>query len=233
MAKPKSLLKGQELTPDNHHPNTPLEWDASLHLHKKVTVGNKGKKVGVSGSLYVASNREIGVAYDKGGNNHGHIRNKKEENDLREKFKKEVREALTDSEEATAFIKNIREHVDCLSQGKDNPLVARDRMVEAFDNIMDAFGVSTNQKKIIRNSNNELFLLYVDTPKLMDYVGYLAYVVTRYNRYYHLQELFEPGVYYVTFIDGQLSVGEFSPYAALKYRMKGFSISGRGMYEGL
>lgn len=26
MAKPKSLLKGQELTPDNHHPNTPLEW---------------------------------------------------------------------------------------------------------------------------------------------------------------------------------------------------------------
>lgn len=40
MAKPKSLLKGQELTPNNHHPNTPLEWDASLHLHKKITVGN-------------------------------------------------------------------------------------------------------------------------------------------------------------------------------------------------
>lgn len=231
MAKPKSLLKGQELKPDNHHPNTPLEWDASLHLHKKVTVGNKGKKVGVSGSLYVASGREIGVAYDKGGNNHGHIGNKKEADGLREKFKKEVRDALTDPEEATAFITNIKQQVDKLSQGQDNPLLAKDRMIEAFDNIMDAFGVSTTQKKTLRNNNGDLFLLYVDTHQMDDYIGYLGYVVKTYNRYYYLEELFEPDVYYATFIDGQLSVGEFSPYAALKYRLNGFHISRKGLFE--
>ena len=230
MGKPKSLLKGQQLTPDNHHPNTPLEWDESLHFHKKVTVGDKGKKVGVSGSLYVTSNKEIGVAYDKGGNNHGHICNKEEADGLREKFAKEVREALTDPEDATAFIKNIRDLVDNLSHGLNDSLIAKKRMIEAFDNIMNAFGVSTSQKKALRNDNNDLFLLYVDSPKPMDYIRYLSHVVIKYNRFYHLMNLFEPAIYYATFLDGQLMIGEFSPYAALKYRLRGFPISGRGIY---
>lgn len=230
MAKPKSLLKGQELTPDNHHPNTPLEWDESLHVHKRVVVSNRGKKVAVSGSIYVAKNRAIGVSYDEGQNNHRHINNNKEEEELRKRFTKEVCDALTNPEEATAFIENIREQVNKLSQEQGNQ-VAQGRMVEAFDNIMDAFGVSTNQKKIIRNNNNDLFFLYVDSPQPMDYIGYLGIVVKWYNRFYYFEELFEPGVYYATFIDGQLNVGEFSPYAALKYRLKGFPISGKGMIE--
>ena len=229
MAKPKALLKGQELTPDNHHPNTRLEWDESLHVHKRVTVSNRGKKVNVSGSLYVARSGEIGVSYDDGQNTHRHIRNKKEEEELRKRFKKEIREALTDSEEASAFIKTIREQVNNLSNGQDNHVI-QERMVEAFDNIMDAFGVNIGQKKILRNSNNDLFLLYVDTKRPTDYIDYLRFVVTRYNRNYHLEELYMPGVYYVTYLDGQLKVGEFSPYAALKYRLQGFPISGKGMY---
>ena len=57
--KPKSLLKGQELTLDNHHPNTPLVWDEHLYIHKRVTLKNQGKNVAVSGSLYVGKNREV------------------------------------------------------------------------------------------------------------------------------------------------------------------------------
>ena len=230
MGKPKSLLKGQELTLDNHHPNTPLVWDEHLHIHKRVTLKNQGKKVAVSGSLYVGKNREVGVTYDKGGNAHGHISDEKEENILREKLRKEVRDALSDPEEASAFIKNLRGKIDELSRGqKDN--VAKERMEEAFDNIMDAFGVNPRQKKILKNENDDLFLLYVDTPKPMDYIGYLGFVVKTYNRYYYLDDLFDPAVYYATFLNGKLNVGELTPYATLKYRVKGFRISRKGMFE--
>lgn len=149
---------------------------------------------------------------------------------MREKLRREVREALSDSEEASAFIKNLRGKIDELSRGqKEN--VARERMSEAFDNIMDAFGVSTTQKKVLRNNNGDFFMLYVDLSQPMDYIGYLRYVVKTYNRYYYLDELFEPAVYYTTFLNGKLSVGELTPYATLKYRVKGFRISGWGILE--
>lgn len=229
MGKPKDLLKKQEITFDKHHWDIPLEWDKDLHFHKKLIVsGKKGKKESVSGVFHVTE-KGIDVVYDCGNNEHKNIRDDDEREILKKHLKKEIREAMSDDKEARAFIEHVGKQIESLSKGQDSKVISS-RKKQAFDNIMSALGVSTVRSVSLSNKNGDLLSFYMDRSDGYFDFGYLLNVVNIYQRHYDVF-IDEYHIFYIVYVGGKITIGEFSPYALLKYRYKGFRISRRGLIE--
>lgn len=232
MGKPKDLLKKQEITFDKHHWDVPMEWDRDLHFHKKLIVsGMKGRKVSVSGVFHVAE-KGIDVVYDSGNNTHKKITNDKERDLLENHLKKEIRDAMSDDKEARTFIEHVSKQIESLSKGQDSKTIAS-RKKQAFDNIMSALGVSTARSVSLANTNGDLLSFYMDSPDGYFDIGYLLYTLVIYQKYYHAYVDEYYPIFYIIYIDGQLSLGEFTPYTLLKYRYKGFKISRKSIMEAI
>lgn len=225
MGRPRDLLKKEEITFDNHHPATAAEWDDDLHFHKRMTVNNpKGKQTVVSGVFHVKKNRGVGVTYDKG-KEHPKIKDKTEREYFERKIKKEISDVIENSnDEARVFIDRVVTAVDSLSTGEITAERVR-RKNEAFDNVMDALGISPKIKVSLRNRNNDLLSLYVEASSSAYALYGLMYLTRTYSRYYHY--LGEAGfvVYYIVENDNQINMGELTPYSFLKYKRQGFGIT--------
>lgn len=229
MGHPKDLLKRQEITFDNHHPATPLKWDESLHFHKKMTVGSlKGKPVGVSGIFHVADDRGIDVTYDKG-KSHPRIKDNKERDQFELKIKKEI-SGIIDSnpDDARVFIKRIMNAIDSISKGT-SPEERKRRKKEAFDNVMDALGISIKQKHSLENRNGDLLSFYVDGGDDHNSLGIVCQCLDNYNRRYPCVESDDIMVYYIYYSKGKISLGELTPFTVYKYKWQGFKISSDGL----
>lgn len=231
MGKPKDLLKKQELTLDNHHPNTPLEWDDEVHFHKNMTVSFGGEKTSISGSFHLTKDRGIGVTFDKGKSHHK-IKSAKERKQLETVLKKEIVDAMKDEQEAHAFIKSVIDLVKSFSSGQNEKEVKK-RVKQAYDSVMSALGVSTARSVNLANTNGDLLSFYMDSPDGNFDIEYMLYTLMFYQRNYHAYVKDSYQIYYIVYMGGHLSIGEFTPYALLKYRFKGFRISRKGILEAI
>lgn len=227
MSHPKDLLKKQEIDFDNHHPATELKWDDDLHFHKKITVKNsKGKSTDVSGIFHVKKNRGIDVTFDKG-KNHPRIKDKKEQDFFKRKIKQEISGIIESNDEDTrVFIERVMSALDSLSKGLDLN-EQKKRKSDAFDNVMDALGISNSRKTTLRNSNADLLSFYVDGEHRSQTFNCLLYLVDRYNRQLSYVEFEDCSVYYALYRNGKLSLGEFTPYAIMKFKRFGFKVSSK------
>ena len=233
MARPRDLLKKQEISFDNHHEGIPEEWDDNLHLHKKMTVGGpKGVKADISCVIHVAKNRGIKATYHKG-KSHPKIKNEAERRFYEEKIKKEISEAIEKNEdEARPFLRTVMSEIESISRGEERTEV-KHRKQEAYDNIMDALGISPKLKVSLRNKNNDLMSFYVEAPSKEVALNGLLYLTTNYNRYYRYIETPDIEVYYIVANNDVITMGEFSPYALLKYKHQGYSITKMGFLDSL
>lgn len=234
MSKPKDLLKKQELSLDNHHPNTPLEWDDELHFHKKITVCCEGEKTSVSGSFHLKKDRGVGITFDMGKSHHK-IKNEKVREQLKKSLKKEIQDAMKDSQEARAFIKSVTSMVESLSSGQNGREIIK-RKRQAYDNVMSALGIPVAKSVSLANSNEDLLSFYMDGPDSYFDIDNLLYAIRLYQKHYHLHidELNQINpIYYIIYENGKLSLGELSPYAIVKYRHKGFRMSKKGVMEAI
>lgn len=232
--KIKGLLKGQKLTFDNHHPNVPATWDGALHFHKSMTVpDDDGKKQNISGVFYVAEDKAVDVQWDQGGNNHKKIIDDNKRKKLRDRIVKEIKGALADANEAHEFLDNIWQHLKSISAGLNEEDLKK-RFEVAFDNIMSALGIASDRRIEIKNreANRGFFALYVDAPRQFDVVGYASGAMKLYNRYYHGAPLREPMIYFVSYDDDELCLGELTPSEVLRHRLMGYRLSGEGVIEG-
>ena len=227
MGKTKDLLKKQEISFDNHQSGKPAEWEDNLHFHKKMTVGGpKGSKVAVSGVIHVKKNRGIGVTYDKG-KSHPKIKDKKERELYEKRIKEEINEAIErNEEEARPFLKRVMDEIDSLSKGNDLKEVTR-RKCEAYDNIMDALGISAQKKITLRNKNQDLLSLYVEAPSEAQAFDGLHFLIDRYSRDYYYHSLPSCRLNFVTYSDGKLTLGELTPYSFIRLKTSGYKLMTR------
>lgn len=225
MGKLRDLLKKQEISFDNHHPNTPIEWDDNLHFHKKMTVkGPKGKKVKVSGSFHVNNNMGVYVTYDSG-NTHKKIQDDKEREGLESKLKKEIGDIIENNdEEARQFIKHVTDALDSISAGQNLEEVIK-RKIMAFDNVMGALGISHKRKIELFDKNKDLLSIYIEAPSQKESIYGLNYLLEHYSQKYDYIEIPGLSVYYITHDNNKgLTMGELTPYAYLNYKTKGFDL---------
>lgn len=235
--KLKDLLVGQKLTFDNHHPNVEVKWDNNLHFHKSMTIEDHGEKAKVSGVFYVANQRQVDVQWDLGNNNHKNISNDKQATRLQNSLKKEICDALkNDDDQAHAFLDNIWNQLKSINAGV-NSKELKSRFCEAYDNIMGALDISSERKIEIRNKdkNKGYFSLYVDSfDQINDYQNYVKQVVMHYNRWNNDIEIERnPPIYFICYIDNELSMGELTPGQISRFRHKGFRLSGVGIDEAI
>ena len=235
--KLKDLLVGQKLTFDNHHPNVEAKWDNNLHFHKSMTMEDQGKKVKVSGVVYVANQRQVDVQWDLGNNKHKKIKDDRQASRLQKSLKDEVSDALkNDDDQSHAFLDNIWNHLKSINAGV-KPEDIKSRFCEAYDNIMDALGISKDRKIEIRNQdkNKGFFSLYVDgNNQIIDYQGYVKHAVVQYNRWHNDIELERtPPIYFICYFDKKLTMGELTPNQVSLFRHKGFRLSGVGIDEAI
>ena len=233
MAKPRDLLRREEISFDNHQSEKEAEWKDDLHFHKKMTVNNpKGKRTAVSGIFHVTNDRGVEVTYDKG-KEHPKIKNEKERVFFSKKIKKEINNVLEHSNEETRyFLERIMEKITSISKGKNPKEIAR-RKNQAFDSIMGALNITPQRKVVLRNKNNDLLAFYVENQSQHDGIDALMYLTRFYNRHYFYMELPKVQVYYITYMQGKLTVGEMTPYAFLKYKRQGFKLTISGIIEAL
>lgn len=233
MGKPRDLLKEQEISFDNHQSVKEAEWNDDLHFHKKMTVSDqKGKATEVSGVFHVNRNRGIDVTYDRG-KEHPKIKNKKEREYFSNKIKKEISGVLEKSnDEAHSFLKRVMEKIDSISSGQSQKEKAR-RKNQAFDSIMDSLGITPQRKVVLRNKNNDILSLYVENNGDGEGIEALLFLIRWYNRYYLYRKLEDINVYYITFQQGKLTMGELTPYSFLKYKRQGFGLTISGVLESL
>lgn len=99
---------------------------------------------------------------------------------------------------------------------------------------MSALGIASDRRIEIKNrdANRGFFALYVDAPRQFDVVGYASGAMKLYNRYYHGAPLREPMIYFVSYDDDELCMGELTPSEVLRHRLKGYRLSGEGVIEG-
>lgn len=234
--KLKDLLVGQKLTFDNHHPNVEAKWDNNLHFHKSMTIEDHGKKAKVSGIFYVANPRQVDVKWDLGNNNHRNVRNDKQATSLQNSLKKEISDALKNDDQAHAFLDNIWTHLKSINAGV-NPKELKSRYCEAYDNIMNALGISNERKIEIRNQNKNkgYFSLYVDSiDQFNDYQSHVKRVVMQYNSWNNDTVIERnPPIYFICYMDNELAMGELTPSQTSLFRHKGFRLSGVGIDEAL
>lgn len=225
MGKPKDLLKQQEISFDNHQSGKPAEWDDDLHFHKKMTVGGPwGRKTAVSGVIHVKKNRGIGVTYDKG-KSHPKIKDKKERELYEKRIKEEISSAIEKNEdEARPFLKRVMDEIDSLSKGQDPKEITR-RKNEAYDNIMDALGVSAQKKITLRNRNQDLLSLYIEGPSERGAYDVLQFIVGRYNRSYYYTCMPGYTVNFITYTDGKFTMGELTPYSFTRLKTSGYRLT--------
>lgn len=233
MGKPKDLLKQQEISFDNHQSGKPAEWDDDLHFHKKMTVGGpRGSKVAVSGVIHVKKNRGIGVTYDKG-KSHPKIKDKKERELYEKRIKEEISEAIEkNEEEARPFLKRVMDEIDSLSKGQDLKEVTR-RKIEAFDNIMDALGISARKKITLRNKNQDLLSLYVEAPSEAYAFDGLHFLINRYSRSYNYYNLPFCTLTFITYSDGKFTLGELTPYSFMRLKTSGYRLTNGAILRAL
>lgn len=233
MAKPRDLLRWEEISFDNHQSEKEAEWKDNLHFHKKMTVNNpKGKRTAVSGIFHVTKDKGVGVTYDRG-KEHPKIKNEKEREFFSNKIKKEINDVLEHSnEEARYFLERIMEKITSISKGQSPKETVR-RKNQAFDSIMGALGISPQRKVVLRNKNNDLLAFYVENQGERDGIDALMYLTHFYSRHYFYMELPEVQVYYITYVQGKLTMGELTPYAFLKYKRQGFKLTISGIIEAL
>lgn len=231
MGHPKDLLKKQEITFDNHHPSTIINWDDDLHFHKKITVNDsKGKPTKVSGIFHVKKNRGIGVTYDDG-KNHRKIKDKKDRDFFERKIKEEIRGIIdSNDEDARLFLERVMSAIDSFSSGVESG-ERKGRKDSAFDNIMDALGISNNRKISLKNSNDDLLSFYVEEIHHLQNSNPFFYLINRYNRHSSYVESDDFSVYYVLFRGGRLSLGELTPFAIMKFKRYGFKVSTKSILE--
>lgn len=233
MGKPKDLLKQQEISFDNHQPGKPAEWDDDLHFHKKMTVGGlRGSKVAVSGVIHVKKNRGIGVTYDNG-KSHPKIKNKKEQELYEKRIKEEISEAIEkNEEEARPFLKRVMDEIDSLSKGQNSMEVTR-RKSEAYDNIMDALGISAQKKITLRNKNQDLLSLYVEAPSEAHAFDGLHFLINRYSKSYYYYDLPFCSLTFITYNDGKFTLGELTPYSFMKLKTSGYRLTNGAVMRAL
>lgn len=234
--KLKDILVRQKLTFDNHHPNVEARWDNNLHFHKKMTIDDHGEKAEVSGIVYVGAKKSVEVQWDHGNNNHAKIKDPQKAKRLRDKLFKEVSEALKNDDNQThAFLDNIWKHLQSINAGiKEEEKVKRFK--EAYDNIMDAIGISKDRKVDIRNKeeNKGLFSLYVDDQNINDAHTYIKETIIMYNRRFPefaLQR--EPHIFFICYHDSALTIGELTPGQQSQFRRKGYRLSGIGVEDAI
>lgn len=233
MGKPRDLLKKQEISFDNHQSGKEVEWNDDLHFHKKMTVENpRGKKKGISGVFHVTKDRGVGVTYDCG-KEHPKIQNEKDREFFSNKIKKEISGVIEKSnEEARSFLNRIMESIESISKGQSPQEIAR-RKNQAFDSIMDSLGITPQRKIVLRNKNNDILSLYVECQEGISGIDALLNLSRWYNRYYQYLETPGVSVYYVTYLNATMTMGELTPYAFLKYKTKGFRLSQKGIIDSL
>ena len=233
MAKPRDLLRKQEITFDNHQPGKEAEWNDNLHFHKKMTVDNpKGKTTGVSGIFHVTKDRGVDVTYDNG-KEHPKIKKEKERDFFSNKIKKEISGVIEKSnEEARSFLNRIMDGIDSISKGQNQQEIIR-RKKQAFDSIMGALGITPKRKVVLQNDNNDILSLYIDNQKGEDSIDALLYLSRCYNRFYQYVNIPDVTVYYITYLKGKMIMGEMTPYAFLKFKTKKFKLSNKGIMESL
>ena len=233
MARTKDLLKKQEISFDNHHECIPAEWDDNLHLHKKMTVRSpKGVSVDVSAVIHVAKNRGIKATYHKG-KSHPKIKNEDERHHYEEKIKKEISDAIEKNEdEARPFLRRVMDEIESISRG-EKPSKVKQRKQEAYDNIMDALGIKPSLKVTLRNKNNDLLSLYVEAPSKDLALNGLLNFTSMYSRNYQYIEIPGIDIYYIVEKEDILSMGELTPYAFLKYKYQGYSITKSAILDSI
>lgn len=180
----------------------------------------------------MTKNRGVDVTYDKG-KEHPKIKNDKEREFFSNKIKKEINGVLEHSnEEARYFLERIMEKITSISKGQ-NPKEAARRKNQAFDSIMDALGITAQRKVVLRNKNNDLLAFYVENQNQYDGIDALMYLTRFYSRHYFYIELPDIQVYYITYIQGKMTMGELTPYAFIKYKRQGFKLTISGIIESL
>lgn len=141
-----------------------------------------------------------------------------------------------DDDQAHAFLDNIWNQLKSINTGV-NSKELKSRFCEAYDNIMDTLGISYERKIEIRNQdkNKGYFSLYVDSiDQINNYQNYVKRVIMQYNRWNNDIEIERnPPIYFICYINNELSMGELTPSQTRLFRYKGFRLSGAGIDEAL
>ena len=94
-------------------------------------------------------------------------------------------------------------------------------------------GITPQRKVVLKNKNNDLLAFYVENQGERDSIDALMYLTRFYSRHYFYTELPGVQVYYITSMQGKLTMGELTPYAFLKYKRQGFKLTISGIIEAL
>ena len=223
----RSLFNGQSLSFDNHIPNSHLKMDNSLHFHKNMTIPIKGQKRSVSGLFYIGIEK-VDVQWE----NHSKISKKKDKDMLKNKLQSEIINAINRNGARDFFI-NIKKGLDSIFSVDEN----KEKIWEtAFDNIMSGIGLDKNQKKKIKNENNDLFCLYLSGQD-NNYISTIREKINKCrikgdnglsNEEFFNSNFSNPRLYYITADKNQknIKIGELVSDDIKNYEEKGFNFSG-------
>jgi hypothetical protein len=124
------------------------------------------------------------------------------------------------------------DEIESISRG-EKPSKVKQRKQEAYDNIMDALGIKPSLKVTLRNKNNDLLSLYVEAPSKDLALNGLLNFTSMYSRNYQYIEIPGIDIYYIVEKEDILSMGELTPYAFLKYKYQGYSITKSAILDSI